>query len=142
MSARICEPLTGCKLGQHSRGGEKKKRGGRELTSANHFSIPGIPPTGRKISVPMTSIVNIRGDRLYHEHIAWDQGTVLRQLRLLPEYLPFPYALPDGREPGNGLGFEYRVPVAGVETARKMVDENALPSNEMLEYAVREVKKE
>ncbi|KAK3986828.1 hypothetical protein QBC44DRAFT_296318 [Cladorrhinum sp. PSN332] len=97
--------------------------------------IPGIPPTGKKISVPMTSIVNIRGDRLYHEHIAWDQGTVLRQLGLMPEWLPFPYSV-EG-EPGN---YEYRVPVAGIETARKMVDENSVPSNEMLEYAVRQAK--
>ncbi|KAK4225277.1 hypothetical protein QBC38DRAFT_483483 [Podospora fimiseda] len=89
--------------------------------------IPGIPPTGKKISVPMTSIVNIRGDRLYHEHIAWDQGTVLRQLGLLPEWLPFPYQ----------EGCEYRVPVAGIETAKKMVDENSVASNEMLGYQVR-----
>ncbi|KAJ4412568.1 hypothetical protein N0V85_003661 [Neurospora sp. IMI 360204] len=102
--------------------------------------IPGIPPTHRKVSIPFTSIVNIRGDRLYHEHIAWDQGTVLRQLGLLPEYLPFPYALPDGRQPGEGgKRFEYRVPVAGLETAKKLVDENAVESNEMLGYEVREV---
>ncbi|KAK4643931.1 hypothetical protein QC761_300300 [Podospora bellae-mahoneyi] len=91
--------------------------------------IPGIPPTGRKLSVPMTSIVNIRGDKLYHEHIGWDQGTVLRQLGLLPEYLPFP-----------GTQLEYRVPVAGIETSSKMVDENSCASNEMLDYQVREVR--
>ncbi|KAK3949862.1 hypothetical protein QBC32DRAFT_27260 [Pseudoneurospora amorphoporcata] len=105
--------------------------------------IPGIPPTHREVSIPFTSIVNIRGDRLYHEHIAWDQGTVLRQLGLLPEYLPFPYALPDGRQSGKeGKRFEYRVPVAGVETAKKLVDENAVESNEMLGYQVREVSDE
>lgn len=102
--------------------------------------IPGVPPTHRKVSIPFTSIVNIRGDRLYHEHIAWDQGTVLRQLGLLPEYLPFPYALPDGRQPGEGGNrFEYRVPVAGLETAKKLVDENAVESNEMLGFEMREV---
>lgn len=103
------------------------------------YRIPGIPPTLKKLSIPFTSIVNIRGDRLFHEHIAWDQGTVLRQLGLLPEYLPFPYALPGVREAANGKQFEYRVPVAGVETAKKLVDENAWPSNEMLEFTVREV---
>ncbi|KAL2168923.1 hypothetical protein VTG60DRAFT_6693 [Thermothelomyces hinnuleus] len=101
--------------------------------------IPGVPPTFKPLSIPFTSIVNIRGDRLYHEHIAWDQGTVLRQLGLLPEYLPFPYTLPDGRAPGNGKRFEYRVPVAGGETAKKLVDENAVPSNEMILFGVREV---
>lgn len=102
--------------------------------------VPGIPPTFRPLSIPFTSIVNIRGDRLYHEHIAWDQGTVLRQLGLLPEYLPFPYPLPDGQRSGEGgKQFEYRVPVAGVETAHKLVDENSVLPNEMLGFAVREV---
>ncbi|KAK4040685.1 hypothetical protein C8A01DRAFT_15497 [Parachaetomium inaequale] len=101
--------------------------------------IPGIPPTFKPLSIPFTGIVNIRGDRLYHEHIAWDQGTVLRQLGLLPEYLPFPHALPGGREPAERKQFEYRVPVAGGETARKLLDESAAPSNEMFAFAVREV---
>lgn len=84
-------------------------------------------------------MVNIRGDRLYHEHIAWDQGTVLRQIGLMPEYLPFPYALPDGSTPSEGKHFEYRVPVAGIETANKMRDRNCGSSNEMFEYTTREV---
>jgi carboxymethylenebutenolidase len=73
---------------------------------------------------------------LYHEHIAWDQGTALRQLGLLPEYLPFPYTV----EGGEGKKFEYRVPVAGMETAQKLVDENAFESNGMLKFKLREVK--
>ncbi|KAM7186703.1 hypothetical protein V8F20_011275 [Naviculisporaceae sp. PSN 640] len=102
--------------------------------------IPGIPPTNKPLSVPMTSIVNIRGDRLYHEHIAWDQGTVLRQLGLLPEYLPFPYPIPGVDQNGSGK-YEYRVPVGGIETSRKLADETSEPSNAMLEYKVREVGK-
>lgn len=47
--------------------------------------MPGVPPTNKPLEVPFTSVVNIRGDRLYHEHIAWDQATLLRQLGLLPE---------------------------------------------------------
>ncbi|KXX82210.1 hypothetical protein MMYC01_201708 [Madurella mycetomatis] len=105
------------------------------------YSIPGIPPTFQSLSIPFTSIVNIRGDRLYHEHIAWDQGTVLRQLNLLPEYLPFPYALPGGKESEKEKRLEYRVPVAGVETARKLVDENSCPSNTLLGFSVRETPK-
>ncbi|KKY23665.1 putative conserved hypothetical protein [Diplodia seriata] len=53
-------------------------------------------------------------------------------------YLPFPY-LVDGKGPAPGKKFEYRVPVAGVETARKLVDENAVQSNEMFSYGIREV---
>ncbi|KAK4446910.1 hypothetical protein QBC34DRAFT_410598 [Podospora aff. communis PSN243] len=100
--------------------------------------LPEIPPTGKKLAIPMTSIVNIRGDRLFHEHISWDQGTALRQLGLLPEYLPFPYP-PEGAEHRK---FEYRVPVAGIETAKKLVDENAIESNGMinLKFHMREIK--
>ncbi|TLS26591.1 hypothetical protein PpBr36_04198 [Pyricularia pennisetigena] len=101
--------------------------------------VPGIPPTGKKLEIPFTAVVNIRGDRLFHEHIAWDQGTVLRQLGLMPEYLPFPYPMPDGRTPEPGKQFEYRVPVAGVETANKMRDRNSVSSNDMFEFRVRQV---
>lgn len=100
--------------------------------------IPGIPPTGIKLEIPFTAVVNFRGDRLYHEHISWDQGTVLRQLGLLPDYLPYPYPLPNGVTPKSGFQFEYQVPVAGTEAAGKMRDKDSVPSNEMFSYKVRE----
>lgn len=108
-------------------------------TKVIDWLVPGIPPTGKQVRIPFTSVVNIRGDRLYHEHIAWDQASVLRQLGLMPDYLPYPYPLPDGRVPAKGKRFEYRVPTAGAETAGKMVDENAVESNEMLGFVIREV---
>ncbi|KAI0487032.1 hypothetical protein F4859DRAFT_324621 [Xylaria cf. heliscus] len=101
--------------------------------------LPGVPPTHKHLRIPFTSVVNIRGDRLYHEHILWDQGTALAQAGLLPTHLPFPYALPDGRTPGPGKRFEYRVPVAGAETAAKLADAGAMESNAMFDYEVREV---
>lgn len=33
--------------------------------------LPGVPPSGKKLEIPMMAVVNIRGDRLYHEHIWW-----------------------------------------------------------------------
>ncbi|KAI8943669.1 hypothetical protein NX059_001653 [Plenodomus lindquistii] len=101
--------------------------------------VPGIPPTNIKVEVPFTAVVNIRGDRLYHEHISWDQGTVLKQLGLLPEYLPFPHPLPDGKQPASGKTVEYKVPVAGIEAANKMRDRNSVPSNQMFDFKIREV---
>jgi carboxymethylenebutenolidase len=89
--------------------------------------------------MPFTSVVNIRGDRLFHEHIAWDQGTLLKQLGLLPDWLPFPYPLSDGRKPAPGKIFEYRVPVAGIECADKLQDEGAVASNGMFGFEMREV---
>jgi carboxymethylenebutenolidase len=102
------------------------------------FSLPGVPATHRKVEAPFTAVVNIRGDRLYHEHISWDQGTVLRQLGLLPEYLPFPYAVPENRKTGAGTLYEYKVPVAGLDVAMKMRDRNSIPSNQMFDYKPRE----
>ncbi|THW23959.1 hypothetical protein D6D19_02594 [Aureobasidium pullulans] len=99
--------------------------------------LPGIPPTGKHCRLPFTSVVNIRGDRLYHEHIAWDQATALVQLGLLPEHLPFPYPI-EGKVAAAGKHFEYRVPAAGVETAEKLADESSVGSNKMFNFAVRE----
>ncbi|KAK3722444.1 hypothetical protein LTR37_002436 [Vermiconidia calcicola] len=101
--------------------------------------LPGVPPTGKYCELPFTSVVNIRGDRLFHEHIGWDQATALRQLGLMPEYLPFPYDLPDGRRPAAGKRFEYKVPTAGAEISKKLVDERSAESNRMFEFSVREV---
>ena len=85
-------------------------------------------------------MVNSRGDRLDPEHIAWDQATVLVQLGLMPDYLPYPYPLPGGQTPQLGKRFEYRVPAAGVDTATKLQNEHLVPSNEMIDfYKIREV---
>jgi carboxymethylenebutenolidase len=74
------------------------------------WMLPGIPPTGRYVEIPLVAIVAFRGDKLYNEHIYWDQASVLVQI---------------GRLDPAGL------PVAGIETARKLVDK-ALPSNRLM----------
>ncbi|KAJ5579552.1 uncharacterized protein N7459_005537 [Penicillium hispanicum] len=90
-------------------------------TAAAHglpgFRIPRIPPTGEPLRTSLTSVINIHGGRLYHEHIAWYHATVLVQLSLLPECPTFPYALIDSTIPGSGRRFEYRVASAGAESA-------------------------
>lgn len=74
------------------------------------WMLPGIAPTGRRVEIPMVAIVNFRGDKLYHEHIYWDQASVLVQIgKLDPEGLP----------------------VAGIETAQKLLDENS-PTNGLM----------
>ena len=75
------------------------------------WMLPGVAPTGRPVEIPLVAIVKFRGDKLYHEHIYWDQASVVVQIGLLD---------PKG------------LPVAGVETARKLLDEN-LPSNALME---------
>jgi carboxymethylenebutenolidase len=82
-------------------------------TSRVDWMIPGIEPTGRVVEVPMVAIVRFQGDKLVHEHIYWDQASVLVQI---------------GKLDPAGL------PVAGAETARKVMDK-ALPSNALLGQA-------
>ncbi len=72
----------------------------------------GIEPTGRSVEIPLVAIVQFDGDKLVHEHIYWDQASVLVQLGLL--------------EGSGGL------PIAGAETARKVLDPS-LPSNTLME---------
>ncbi|KAF8755491.1 Lea domain protein [Rhizoctonia solani] len=83
--------------------------------------LPGIPPTGKYVKVPFVAVVNIRGDKLYHEHIYWDQASVLVQIGLLPEKLAFP-----------GTTNEIRLPVAGIEQAEKMADPRSKQSNHLI----------
>lgn len=38
------------------------------------WMLPGIPPTGKYVEVPLIAIVCFDGDKLYNEHIYWDQA--------------------------------------------------------------------
>jgi carboxymethylenebutenolidase len=80
------------------------------------WMLPGVKPTGRYVEVPLVAVVAFRGDKLCHEHIYWDQASVLAQIGLL--------------DPAT-------LPIAGAETARKLVDET-LPSNELMRRVRRE----
>jgi carboxymethylenebutenolidase len=74
------------------------------------WMLPGVAPTGKRVEVPLLAVIKFRGDKLYHEHIYWDQASVLVQVGLLDPAL---------------------LPVAGVETGRKLLDET-LPSNTLM----------
>jgi carboxymethylenebutenolidase len=89
-------------------------------------SAPGIPPTHKKVQLPTTSVVCVRGDRLYHEHIAWDQTCLLMQLGLMPKTLTV-------KDEKTGKTFEVKTPAYGEEAARKMLDKNSVASNGLFE---------
>lgn len=74
------------------------------------WKLPGVPPTGRRVEVAVVVVVQFAGDQLVSERIYWDQASVLVQLGLID---------PTG------------LPVAGVETARKVLDPQ-LPSNQLI----------
>jgi carboxymethylenebutenolidase len=88
------------------------------FTHTTHIDwmLPGIEPTGRAVEIPLVAIVQFDGDKLVHEHIYWDQASVLVQLGLLEA------------GPSGGL------PIAGAETAHKVLDPS-LPSNTLMESA-------
>jgi carboxymethylenebutenolidase len=50
--------------------------------------LPGIAPTGNRVEFPFVVIVQFEGDKVAHEHLYWDQASVLVQIGLLDRTLP------------------------------------------------------
>ena len=74
------------------------------------WMLPGVEPTGRRVEIPLVAIVKFVDGKVSHEHIYWDQASVLVQVGLLD---------PQG------------LPVAGMEATLKAID-TALPSNKLM----------
>jgi len=49
------------------------------------WMLPGVPPTNKPVRVPLVAIVHFRDGKLAHEHIYWDQASVLKQIGLLTD---------------------------------------------------------
>jgi carboxymethylenebutenolidase len=64
------------------------------------WMLPGVAPTHRAVKIPLVVIVKFRDGKLAHEHIYWDQASVLKQIGLLTDP---------------------SLPVCGVETAEKVL---------------------
>jgi carboxymethylenebutenolidase len=64
------------------------------------WMLPGVAPTNRLVKIPLVAIVKFRDGKLAHEHIYWDQASVLKQIGLLTDP---------------------SLPVRGVETAEKVI---------------------
>lgn len=75
------------------------------------YFLPGVKPTGKEVEIAVVSIVRVAGGKLYHEHVYWDQASVLVQLGLLN---------PEG------------LPAVGRESARKLLDMRAVESNKLI----------
>jgi carboxymethylenebutenolidase len=65
------------------------------------WMLPGLQPTGKRVEVAFAVIVKVAGGKIAHEHIYWDQASVLVQLGLL-----------------NPKG----LPISGAESARRVLD--------------------
>ena len=75
-------------------------------TIAMDWLLPGVAPTGRPVEVAVAVIVGFKDGKISHEHIYWDQASVLVQIGLLD---------PKG------------LPVGGREVARKVADPTLPP---------------
>lgn len=73
--------------------------------------LPGMPPTGRAVRLPVVVVMGFERDKVAYEHIYWDQASLLVQVGAL-----------DRSE----------LPVTGAEQAAKLLDKD-LPSNELIE---------
>jgi carboxymethylenebutenolidase len=63
------------------------------------YLIPGIPPTGKYVELPHVVVMKFVGNKIAHEHIYWDQASLLAQI---------------GHLDANNL------PVKGIEESRKL----------------------
>ncbi|HEX4808069.1 MAG TPA: ester cyclase [Bryobacteraceae bacterium] len=63
------------------------------------WMLPGIAPTHKRVEIGLVAIVRFRDGKLAHEHIYWDQASVLKQI---------------------GLITDPALPVLGAETARRL----------------------
>ena len=75
--------------------------------------LPGIPPTGKRVEVPLVAVVRVRNGKVAHEHIYWDQASVLVQIGLLDPAM---------------------LPVVGIESAKKVLNPS-LPANALMRRA-------
>jgi carboxymethylenebutenolidase len=73
--------------------------------------VPGVPPTGRRVRLAVCVVAGFRDSKLTHEHIYWDQASLLVQLGLLDR---------------AGL------PVTGAEQAEKLLAPRTVPANGLL----------
>jgi carboxymethylenebutenolidase len=72
--------------------------------------LPGVPPTNKPVEVAIVTVIQFQDRKMASERIYYDQASILVQVGLLD----------------SG-----KLPVAGVEIARKVLDDE-LPSNELM----------
>jgi carboxymethylenebutenolidase len=53
------------------------------------YMLPGVPPTGKYVELPHVVVMKFKDGKISHEHIYWDQASLLVQVGLLnPKLLP------------------------------------------------------
>jgi len=73
--------------------------------------LPGVPPTGKPVRLAFCVVVGFERGKVAHEHIYWDQASLLKQVGLLDAT---------------------QLPVTGGEQAENLLDRHARPVNELI----------
>ena len=47
------------------------------------WMLPGVPATDRKVEVAVVAVIRFEDGKIAHEHLYWDQATVLSQIGML-----------------------------------------------------------
>jgi carboxymethylenebutenolidase len=75
------------------------------------FMLPGVAPTRRHVELPVVVVMRFENGKIAHEHIYWDQASLLVQVGLL-----------DSKT----------LPVVGAEQSRTLLD-TSLPLNRLIQ---------
>ena len=78
-------------------------------TAPIDWMLPGVAPTGKPVEIAVAVVAGLKDGKISHEHIFWDQASVLVQIGLID---------PKG------------LPVVGAKSARKLLDPK-LPARRM-----------
>jgi len=73
--------------------------------------LPGVAPTGRRVELAFCVVVGFSDGKVAHEHVYWDQASLLVQVGLLDASA---------------------LPVTGAEQAANVLDPHARPLNELI----------
>lgn len=65
------------------------------------YLLPGVAPTGKYVEIPHVVIMKFKNNKISHEHIYWDQASVLAQVGLLKTE---------------------SIPITGIEQTKKLVE--------------------
>jgi carboxymethylenebutenolidase len=64
------------------------------------YMLPGVAPTGRYVEIPQV-VMKFKNNKISHEHVYWDQASVLVQICLLKSE---------------------KIPITGIQQTKKLVE--------------------
>ena len=74
-------------------------------TSEIDWMLPGVKPTGRRVEIPLIAIVRFVDGKVAHEHIYWDQASVLVQVIMSVLFSDGPVGCFSGRRDRDAIAY-------------------------------------